>query len=890
MIGKFLNKVKVIKPVEQFEEDTGKPKNLGCLDGLIDGHICGWLTSEDNSPCYYEVFVNSVLVRQGFADKYREDFSSSTNGGHVGFNIPVEDLIAHEDIFFSDSLEIFIRSDHKRIINNRLVLPNTLANHLEHYKIAGIPFKEISHKIKVSGLWDDSFYISRYLDSGFKGDPLLHYMLFGWKKGLKSSPFFSQTYYNIHNHDVVSTGVIPLYHYIVAGESENRKPNEFFKPSDYLAANPDLANIDCTLLAHYSHSGKNEGRKLALEAETIKAEKSFDYSELGYISSFELAESTFYEGEATPTKNSLDTKVLAYYLPQFHPFEQNDAWWGKSFTEWTNVTKAKPLLKNHKHPRLPTDLGFYDLRLKENIKAQAEMAKAGGVDAFCLYYYWFNGTVLMETPIETIYKNKDIDIEYCICWANENWTRAWDGLDKEVLIEQTYSAEDDINYIAHVSKYFADARYVKVDGKPLMILYRPSLFPDMQATLTRWRSWAKDNGFGELHISMVQFDDIDPNKYGFDAAVEFPPHKVASENVAQHMNFKEGFAGSVHDYSSMVSNSLNKVDEGYTCYKAATMAWDNTARRNDRASIFTNVSAGKFHRWMSGIENMYQQNNVPNKDKLLFVNAWNEWAEGTYLEPDSQHGYSYLNAVSKFKSNEVITPKIALLAHIFYDDLVEEIIQYAKNIDYDFDILITCVRDSFQTVSKRFNEEFPNSLIDIKVVPNKGRDIAPFLCNHVNSYFRYDYICKIHSKKSLHAGGINNWRTYLYDRLLGSKEQVRFILDNFEQDESLGIQYPEYSDDIKPFISWGSNKAICHEFMSSLGLKCPDKLPDFPAGSMFWFRPKALEALFKYGWKETDFPKESGQIDETIMHAVERCLILIILDKKLSYKKVGGKL
>jgi len=409
----------------------------------------------------------------------------------------------------------------------------------------------------------------------------------------------------------------------------------------------------------------------------------------------------------------------------------------------------------------------------------------------------------------------------------------------------------------------------------------------MAATIKRWRTWAQENGVGELQLTMVQFDDTDPNKYGFDASVEFPPHKVASDNVAAHMNFNDDFAGSVHDYSSMVNNSLNKIDTGYTCYKAVTMAWDNTARRNDRASIFTNVSSGKLQRWMSGIENSYQKNAIPEKDKLIFVNAWNEWAEGTYLEPDRDHGYSYLNAVSNFKSGDLRVAKMALLIHIFYDDLVEEIISYAKNIPDDFDILITCTHETFQTVSKLFNEAFPNSIVDIKVVPNKGRDIAPFLCNHAESYGRYDYICKIHSKKSLHADGIDNWRTYLYERLLGSEKQVNKILERFENDSALGLQYPEYSESIKPFISWGSNKELCRDFMDSLGLDCPDELPDFPAGSMFWFRPQALGPLLQKKWKESDFPEEKGQIDATIMHAVERCFLLILLNnKKFNYQKL----
>jgi lipopolysaccharide biosynthesis protein len=866
-------------------------KNEGCLDGLHDGTICGWLTNKNGEPCFYEVFVNGKLITQGFANLYRDDLGSEIHGGNIGFSCSVEKLIEEEELFFSDSLQILIRADHNRIINNSLVIENNLAEYLSHYRIGDIPIRGIVSVIRDSGLWDDSFYISRYLPSNFKGDPLLHFILFGWKKGYKPSPYFSQTYYNIHNHDVVKTGILPLYHYIVIGENEGRNPNDYFDAKDYLEANPDLENIDGTLLAHYSNSGMYEGRLLRKKVELLptvtgRVVAEINYTDLGYISSFELAENNFYEGSLLTTTNEINTKVIAYYLPQFHPIEQNDKWWGKSFTEWTNVTKAKPLLKNHEHPRLPSDLGFYDLRLKENIVEQAKMATSAGVDAFCFYYYWFNSTVLMETPIEIIYQNKDIDIEYCICWANENWTKTWDGLDKEVLIEQTYSPEDDLAFIKHVSKYFKDTRYVMIDNKPLLIIYRPSIFPDMKATIKRWRKWARDNSLGELHITMVQFDDADPTKYGFDAALEFPPHKVASENVASHMNFKEGFVGSVHDYSGMVSNALNKIDKGFPCYKSVTMAWDNTARRNDRASLFTNVTSGKLHRWLSGIENMYAKNEVEDKHKLIFVNAWNEWAEGTYLEPDRDHGYSYLNAVSNFKSGIIKVPKVALLVHVYYSDLVEEIISYAKNIDVEFDILITCVQDAYQAVSKRFNEEFPNCLVDIKVVPNKGRDIAPFLCNHIENYFRYDYICKIHSKKSVHAGGINNWRNFLFDRLLGSQEQVNDILAKFENDENLGIQFPEYSEAIKPFIEWGSNKVICQELMGTLGLECPEKLPDFPAGSMFWFRPKALDILLKQNWKIQDFPYENGQIDETIMHAVERCLILISQSTKFGYCKI----
>lgn len=746
--------------------------------------------------------------------------------------------------------------------------------------------QHIKNVIIDSGLWNEKFYLLQIQNNSHltqalaKYDTVLdHYLLLGNSHDIRGSSFFDETYYLLHNLDVKELQINPLYHYIQYGEAEGRKPNPYFCPKSYLELNPDLAKQDICLLTHYSYYGLVENRRKEKNT-PIYTKRDFNNS-----GNTGLAKFNFYSDRQIKSKNRNPTKVLAYYLPQYHPFEQNDEWWGKSFTEWTNVTKAKPLIENHEHPRLPTDLGFYDLRLKENIIAQAQMAKKSGISGFCMYYYWFNGTILMETPIELIYNNPEIDIEYSICWANENWTRTWDGQDKEVLISQTYSDEDDIAFISHVSKYFKDKRYTKVNEKPLLIIYRPSNFPNMKLTLDRWRQWSSSNGYGELHICMVQFDDTDPTKYGFDAAVEFPPHVIASGNIASHLSFDCNFSGSVHDYSAMINNSLNKEDNGYTVYKGVTMAWDNTARRGERASFFSNVSDGKFSKWLHGIEQLYKKNNVKDSDRIIMINAWNEWAEGTYLEPDRHHGYSYLNALSDFKTKSLDLPKIALLVHIFYDDLVDEIISYAKNISKDFDILITCVSSCYQTVSKKFNEEFPNHIIDIRVVPNKGRDIGPFLCNHVKTYQRYDYICKIHSKKSLHADGINNWRGFLYTHLLGSPKQVQSILNAFEEDETLGIQYPDYSEAIKPFIEWGSNFEASKEFLNSFGQECPNDLPDFPAGSMFWFRPEALKKLFDNDWKLDDFPVENGQVDNTIMHVIERTFLLLTEYKN---KKIKG--
>jgi hypothetical protein len=215
-------------------------------------------------------------------------------------------------------------------------------------------------------------------------------------------------------------------------------------------------------------------------------------------------------------------RLLAFYLPQFHPVPENDSWWGKGFTEWTNVVKARPLFRAHHQPHLPSDLGFYDLRLREAREAQAAMAQSYGVTGFCYYHYWFHGRRLLNRPFDEVLSSGRPDFPFCLCWANENWTRRWDGAEHEVLLQQRYSAEDDRAHIEHLLSAFADSRYIRVDGKPLFLVYRTELLPDPARTAEIWRTSALTAGIGDLYLARVEnfIPDVDPKTIGFDAAVE----------------------------------------------------------------------------------------------------------------------------------------------------------------------------------------------------------------------------------------------------------------------------------------------------------------------------------------------------------------------------------
>ncbi len=348
---------------------------------------------------------------------------------------------------------------------------------------------------------------------------------------------------------------------------------------------------------------------------------------------------------APPPQFTTDIKTIAFYLPQFHPIPENDEWWGRGFTEWTNVSRAQPQFEGHYQPHLPGELGFYDLRVKDVQKRQVELAKRYGIGAFCFYFYWFGGKRLLELPVHQFLDNADLDLPFCLCWANENWTRQWDGLENESLIAQSHSAEDDIRFLAHVAEYMRDPRYLRVDGRPVLLVYRPALLPDAKATAMRWRAWAKRNGLGELYLIYPQsFEVCDPADYGFDAATEFPPN-LSSSSLSKDMvrPFRRNFEGSVYDWRSLLERSRNYYTPPYTLFRAVCPSWDSEPRRPGRGTALLHSTPQGYREWLTNAA-ADTRKRFHGDERLIFVNAWNEWAEGAHLEPDRRYGYAWLQA------------------------------------------------------------------------------------------------------------------------------------------------------------------------------------------------------------------------------------------------------
>lgn len=352
--------------------------------------------------------------------------------------------------------------------------------------------------------------------------------------------------------------------------------------------------------------------------------------------------------------DDIHTKLIAFYLPQFHTFPLNDEWYGKGFTEWTNVTKAIPQYTDHYQPQLPIDMGFYDLNDINVMKRQVELAKLYGLHGFCFHYYWFSGTKLMDMPLFNWLKHQEIDFPFCLNWANENWTKLWDGGNREVRYKQELRDGDDEKFFIDMLPFLRDYRYIKVDGKPVVIVYRPHLFEKerCRAFMSKQREMAKNYGFEGLLLISVNSHGFreDPRPWGLDAMLEFPPHCLLEQGLQgrqMDMYVSPYFQGNVWDGKEYIENRRYIYNVHYKLFKGVCPSWDNTPRKAySNGSVIDCITPELYKKWLEEcIE--YTSEKHAKKEQFVFINAWNEWAEGAHLEPDSRYGYAYLQATKE---------------------------------------------------------------------------------------------------------------------------------------------------------------------------------------------------------------------------------------------------
>ena len=586
-------------------------------------------------------------------------------------------------------------------------------------------------------------------------------------------------------------------------------------------------------------------------------------------------------------------KLIAFYLPQFHPFAENDKWWGKGFTEWSNVAKARPNYQGHYQPHLPIHCGYYDLRVPQVMREQARLAKAYGVHGFNYYFYWFAGKILMDTPLQMMLRDPQVDMPFCLTWANENWTRRWDGQENEVLIAQEHSAEDSLAFIRHLLQYFADPRYIKVDGKPLLIVYRASIIPDMAGTARLWREEVVKHGLPGLYLMCAQtFGILAPDEFGFDASLEFPPHTTLSHRINEQLDITNpDYAGNLFSYDQVVDNVVRMPEPAYKLYRTAMLSWDNTARKQNNSHTFHGFSLLRYKQCLAFLCNRVQDNpKYASDEKLVFVNAWNEWAEGTHLEPDRKFGYGYLQATYDVLSDYDQQPQsiatavveqrnpLAAIVHLHYPEVLADLQAQLENLQaVGCDLYFTVTSAS---AAAQLRSSYPEAAVYL--VENRGRDILPFIKVLAQlEGLNYQAICKLHGKKTVYRADGAQIRQELFSSLAGSVEQVATVARRFAEDPTLGLVVPskyliEHSDHNMTY-----NHQPVADACRLMGLEfVRDR---FPAGSMYWFRPEALARLSAI--EPEAFDLERGLCDGTMPHAIERVIALLVRQEGYSVER-----
>jgi glycosyltransferase involved in cell wall biosynthesis len=488
---------------------------------------------------------------------------------------------------------------------------------------------------------------------------LARYLRLRFETPLSPNADFDAEYYATKYPDVVAAKVDLFEHFFKYGYKELRNPSAGFDVKYYVQRylNGDFSKNPLLHLRAHRHEPGVRGRPADDEVTIAREIKRF------------CRPGPYFEDVAPALPGRRQAMLLAYYLPQFHAFAENDEWWGKGFTEWTNLSRGAPRFAGHYQPRVPRDLGFYSLDSAETMRRQIEMALAGGVSGFVFYYYWFNGKRLMDQPVSRFLADASLDMPFALMWANENWTRRWDGADSEILISQDYREADDFAMAEAFARHFKDRRYIRLKGRPLLMIYRADLIPDSPAAIARWRAiFVSKFGENPIFVMAQAFHAEDPYEYGFDGAVEFPPHKLTREMPPANFDYTyldADFSGKILNYDDVAAVSLKEKMPAYPLIKTVIPGWDNDARRQGAGMTIAGSTPPKYEAWLTKLVEMAREKPFFGTP-LVCVNAWNEWCEGAYLEPDVHYGGAYLNATARAlagRARQGAAPRLVLVGH-----------------------------------------------------------------------------------------------------------------------------------------------------------------------------------------------------------------------------------
>ena len=607
-----------------------------------------------------------------------------------------------------------------------------------------------------------------------------------------------------------------------------------------------------------------------------------------------------YENNIDYSKYTTDIKPIALYFPNFYPIKINN----KSFSGWESIKNAKSLYGGHKQPRKPFykgsdfDFDYYDLTMTDVIKKQVELAKSHGIYGFGIFYYWFSGKKVFEKPLDIIFKNKNIDFHFFIIWRNKDLK-----INDEIIIKQEYDNNFSEQFFDDIKKYLNDPRYIRNKGRPMIGIYKPERINNLNNIISIWRKKSKENGIKDIFI-LVKYTEKyyeKLNDLSIDAGYIMPPFNRSKDILIKIHNYYYFYSGLLYD-----DNYFKNILKNFTIYRGIFLEFDNSPKQSKRlkqVKIYEEYSPEKFYLLNKLLIDWTKKNHNKN-NRFIFINAWNNWLEGTYLEPDTNFGYTSINSFSKALFNLTYKqskynishlqkkPKVLIQVHAFYEDIIPQVINKTNNIPVKFDLFITTNTAKKQNIIENMiKRNSKANKYEIDIAGNKGRDVLPFLTQIKNVIKNYKYICHIHTKKTkFNPTKGEKWRNYLYNNLFGDKELISEILTDFENNSKLGVIFPEtYYPEKENVLKYnGNNIKYMNHLLSIMFPNNNYKIGNiiiFPSGNMFWARVNAIHQMFEHDISNK-CPKEDNQYDATILHGIERLWLFIAQINGYYYKTV----